>query len=360
MRRFGKYSNLIYLLLAIAALEFIGLAGLLLSGAAGGEPDAAVLSGEEDAPSGQAEDPGGTQSGEPGEARDPAVPEQEEPPGEKAKPAGERTGPEILSGAQLITHGMGAVDGVTVLNCLEGFQAQYDKGVRVFEVDLRLTRDHQVVRRHDWRAGWQSGISETSIPELKEFLARPILHKYTPLSFRDLLLLMEEHPDICVVTDTKFLDAEIVTLEFEAMLQDAEELGLSYLFDRMVIQVYSPLMFRVVDTVHHFPNYIYTLYSEGFAQTEDAFREKAAFCQENGILGVTMWSHWWREAYAPIAQEYGVAVYTHTVNDPETALRQLEGGVSAVYTDLLTPEDLEDPADAAESENQPQSSEEGA
>lgn len=354
MTRFGKYSNLICLLFAIAVVEFIGLAGLLISGAAGGgDPEEEVLA----APAEEAPPPGSGEE-DPAGAERTETPEQEEPPKEKAKPAGERTAPEILAGAQLITHGMGAVDGVTVLNCLEGFQAQYDKGVRVFEVDLRLTRDHQVVLRHDWRAGWQSGISETSIPELKEFLARPILKQYTPLSFRDLLLLMEEHPDICIVTDTKFLDPEIITLEFEAMVQDAADLGLSYLFDRMVIQIYNPLMFRIVDTIHHFPCYIYTLYSEGFAQTEDAFREKAAFCQENGILGVTMWSYWWREAYAPIAQEYGVAVYTHTVNDPEAALRQLESGVSAVYTDILTPEDLEGPADGPE--NQPESLEEGA
>ena len=36
------------------------------------------------------------------------------------------------------------VDGITTLNCLEGFQAQYGQGVRVFEVDLRLTADQQI------------------------------------------------------------------------------------------------------------------------------------------------------------------------------------------------------------------------
>ena len=46
------------------------------------------------------------------------------------------------------------------------------------------------------------------------------------------LLMMEEYPDICVITDTKFTDAEVVTLQFRSMLRDAEELGLSYLFDR--------------------------------------------------------------------------------------------------------------------------------
>ena len=29
------------------------------------------------------------------------------------------------------------------------------------------------------------------------------------MSFRDLLLLMEEYPDICIITDTKFTDAEV-------------------------------------------------------------------------------------------------------------------------------------------------------
>ena len=77
-----------------------------------------------------------------------------------------------------------------MLNCLEGFQAMYAQGVRVFEADLRMTSDQKVVLRHDWRKGWQRGIRETSIPTLEEFLNAPILGKYTPLSFQDLLLLM--------------------------------------------------------------------------------------------------------------------------------------------------------------------------
>ena len=229
--------------------------------------------------------------------------------------------------------------------------------MRVFEVDLRLTADQQVVLRHDWRAGWQSGISEISIPTMKEFLSRPILRKYTPLSFRDLLLLMEEYPDICVITDTKFTDAEVVTLQFRSMLRDAEELGLSYLFDRMIIQVYDPLMFKVVDGIHHFSSYIYTLYSEGFSTTESDFREKAVFCAENGIGGITMWDRWWRESFAPAAEEYGITVYVHTVNDPEAARSLLDGGVSGIYTDSLTPADLEGTPEEAAPEGDPVSEE---
>ena len=340
MTRFGKYSNLICLLFAIAVVEFIGLAGLLISGAAGGgDPEEEVLA----APAEEAPPPGSGEE-DPAGAERTETPEQEEPPKEKAKPAGERTAPEILAGAQLITHGMGAVGERTVLNCLEGFQAMYQQGVRVFEADLRLTSDQAVVLRHDWRKGWQRGIRETSIPTLEEFLNAPILGKYTPLSFQDLLLLMEEYPDICIVTDSKFMEAEFVRLQFDAMVADAEELGLSYLLDRFVVQIYSPLMFQVVDSIHHFSGYIYTLYLEGFDGTEDTFRRKAAFCAENGILGITMAQELWGAAYGEIAAEYGISVYTHTVNDLEQAKALLDSGVSGIYTDSLTPGNLETPA----------------
>lgn len=329
--RLGKQKNLVLILLAVIAAQFVGLAALLLSG-------------------------GGAQSTEiTPSPQEPQAPAEEEAPAEEAMPAwlapapqrekeppaGELTAPEILSDAQLITHGMGAIGGETVLNCLEGFLAQYEKGVRVFEVDLRMTQDMQVVLRHDWRAGWQEGVSETAVPTLEEFLDKPVLGQYTPLSFRDLLLLMEEYPDVCIITDSKFIEAEIIQLQFEAMLRDARELGLSYLFGRMIIQVYSQLTYQIIDSIHHFPYYIYTLYAEGFARTEEAFRETAAFCADSGILGITLWDYWWREEYAPIAQEYGVTAYTHTVNDAAEALSLLESGVSAVYTDLLVPGDLQ-------------------
>lgn len=338
--KYGKSTKLVYTLSALAAAELVCLvvlAALLLTrpapAAEGGAPPEEEVSAPASAPA----------------SVRPAEPEK---PAEKEKPAGERTAWEILADARLITHGLGEVDGATTLNCLEGFQARYEQGVRVFEVDLRLTADQQVVLRHDWRAGWQSGISEVSIPTLKEFLSRPILKRYTPLSFRDLLLLMEEYPDVCVITDTKFTDAEIVTLQFEAMLRDAEELGLSYLFDRMIIQVYDPLMFKVVDGVRHFSGYIYTLYSEGFSTTEADFREKAAFCAENGIGGITMWDRWWREGFAPVAEEYGVSVYVHTVNDPASARSLLDGGVGGVYTDSLIPADLEEAPEPASEEGE--------
>lgn len=382
MSRNSRSNTPIYALLALVLVQFVALAALLAAhDGRKTEPsppaaqEAALSAEEENIPA----------------WLEPA----EETVTEKEPPEDALSAPDILADASLIAHGMGAVaapedgaadsaaasgdpDGgasgdetadaltdangrelVTVLNCLEGFQAQYAAGVRVFEADLRLTSDMEVVLRHDWRAGWQEGVSETSIPTLEEFLETPVLGEYTPLSFQDLLLLMEEYPDVCIITDTKFTEAEVVTAQFTAMLSDAKELGLTYLFDRFVIQVYDELMFKVVDGLHHFPHYIYTLYATGFAGTEGAFREAASFCADNGFLGLTLWDYWWREAYAPIARELGVAVYVHTVNDAQEARELLDQGVSGIYTDTLTPADLTAEASTSGGET-PERMEEGA
>ena len=262
-------------------------------------------------------------------------------PPEKEKPEGERDAMEILAENKIIAHALGSVDGLSELNCLEGFLVGYEAGIRVFETDLRMTSDGRVVLRHDWRPSLQEGFGETYIPTLEEFLATPILGQYTPLSFQDLLLLMEQYPDICIVTDTKFLEPEAVVDQFKAMVYDAQKLGLSYLFDRMAVQVYSPTHFNIVESVHHFPHYIYTLYQDYFEADTASFRRKANFAQENGIEAITMWSYLWEGSWKSIADYRDLKIYVHTVNEVESAEWVMSLGVDAIYTDFLTPADLE-------------------
>lgn len=264
---------------------------------------------------------------------------------ENAKSVKTLSATEILAGTRIIAHGMGSTDGVSEgsapLNCLETFLAQYAAGVRVFEADLRLTRDGQVVLRHDWwPSNWQEGIDWTAIPTREEFISKPILGKYTPLSFRDLLILMAQYTDVCIITDTKFTDSDVIYIEFGAMLADAAELGLTELFDRMVIQLYDGNMRQCLEKIYPFPHRIYTLYVRGFKQTQADFREIAKYCAEHGVEGITMWDYWWNANYTSIAQEYGIKVYVHTVNDAAAARKLLGSGVNGVYTDVLAPKDL--------------------
>ena len=262
-------------------------------------------------------------------------------PPERVKPVGERSAPEILADSTLILHALGSTEGVEGLNCLEGFLEHYNAGARVFEVDLRMTSDGYAVLRHDWLSGIQEGIDQLHIPTLEQFLATPINGKYTPLSFHDLLLLMEQYPDICIVTDTKLLDTEAVTQQFQSMTLEARKLGMSYLFDRMIVQIYSPEHFTVVDGVYHFPHYIYTLYQDYFGRNEESFRNKVVFCENNGIMGLTLDVEVWVPDYVLISNWHGVNVYAHTINTAEETHKLLHTGIKAVYTDFLNPSDLE-------------------
>ncbi|MDE7245482.1 MAG: hypothetical protein K2O18_16130 [Oscillospiraceae bacterium] len=269
------------------------------------------------------------------------------PPAEQQKPEGELTGPEILEKYRYIAHGLGTVGGVSTLNCRECFEEMYRKGVRVFEADFRLTRDAKLVLRHDWRATWQEGVDEATVPTLEEFRAKPVLGKYTPMSFQDLLLLMREYPDVCIITDTKFVEPEFVQMQFDEMLSEAKELGLSYLLDRFVVQFYNRNMYTIVENTHHFPGCIYTLYQEKFDGSLDEFRVFAEFCSvHDNILGITIDKTIWRASYANIADAYGLKLYSHTVNDPQQAEKLFGEGIDAVYTDLLSP--VSEPAATAE------------
>ena len=266
------------------------------------------------------------------------IAQQSLPPAEQQKPAGELTAREILTNAKYIAHGLGAVDGLEPLNCREGFEQMYQKGVRVFEADFRFTRDAKLVLRHDWRATWQEGVDESSIPTLEEFRSKSVLGTYTPMSFQDLLLLMQQYPDICIITDTKFIEPEFIQLQFDEMTAEAKELGLSYLLDRIVVQFYNRNMYTLVEKTHHFTSYIYTLYQEKFNGSQDEFRVFAEFCSvHDNILGITIDETIWKAPYADIADAYGLQLYSHTVNAPERAAVLFGEGIDAIYTDLLAP-----------------------
>ena len=153
---------------------------------------------------------------------------------------------------------------------------------------------------------------------------------------------MEQYPDICIITDTKFTESDAFFLQFDAMLADARELGLTYLFDRIVIQVYSGNMRTALNNIYPFPHYIYTLYQDEtpFTGTKEDLEKKAAYCAERGIGGITMSSAWWNPAFPGIAKKYGIQLYLYTVNDAAQARQYLDAGCSGVYSDSLTPSDL--------------------
>lgn len=240
-----------------------------------------------------------------------------------------------------VGHSFGQLEDATYTGSLEAFQKYYALGQRTFEVDLAVTKDDKPVLKHDWDFPAQEGIDSEHLPTEEEFLKAPVWGKYTPLSFADLCVLMKEHQDIWIVTDTKSEEPEQVKQEFELLVKTAQENNCEEILDRLVIQVYSERMYECLRENFNFRNYIYTFYQK-WNGTPEEMVEICRYCVNNGIGVVAFQNSYYKEEMQEIADRYGLKIYLHTVNDIEEAKQYLRMGVFGVYTDTIVPAQLED------------------
>ena len=83
-------------------------------------------------------------------------------------------------------------------------------------------------------------------------------------------------------------------------------------------------------------------------KTSESVNFVSVIMQISGYLSMRRSKSWkdtmdesrWRDSFASIADEYGIKVYIHTVNDKDKAQKLLDAGVDGIYTDSLTPETL--------------------
>lgn len=237
----------------------------------------------------------------------------------------------------LAAHAMGQIDEYTGTNSLEAFQANYASGYRLFECDLAMTSDGRVVLRHDWSAGLQDGIDPQNIPTVEVFQSIPIYGRYTPLTFLDLLGLLLLYPDVYFILDGKDTDTAAITAQYTAMVEEAEAWGMLHLFDRLIVQLYSPEMQDTVEAVYHFDHYMLTLYQTPFYGEAELLEQYVLACQSRGIRDIVMWHFLYRPDLAPILDNSGIRVWLHTVNDAAQAQRYLMEGAWGIYSDRIAP-----------------------
>ena len=238
-----------------------------------------------------------------------------------------------------ILHALGRIDDYNYTNSREALENGYQSGNRLFECDLIITSDGQLVACHDWEY-WNSTLNqdgsaeneEVVIPSLEEFMNCKIRGTYTPLSGDDIVLFMKEHPDVYIVTDTKYAEPEEIREEFHALVDVAERNGCEETLDRFIIQIYHEYMYGEVNDIYQFPNYIYTLYQEGYRGEEDKMQEYAQFCMLHDIDVITMNEQYYHDGLLDICNRYNLHIFVHTVDDEDEIRTFHEKGVG-VYTD---------------------------
>lgn len=234
----------------------------------------------------------------------------------------------------IITHAMGEIEGKSYTNSKEAFLANYEKGARVFEVDLIETLDGHIVARHDWYNGLYKTLNQDYIPEeenmpltYEQFKSLKIHNKFTPIDFEDILDLMSKYKDIYIVTDTKSGYSEDAKRVFGKIIEMINKKD-SKLIERIVPQIYSQAMYPTIKELYDFDNVLYTLYMD--LSTDE---EVLKFVLENDIAGVVVSEIRYSKDLIKALNENNIKSYVHTINDPEIANNYIEEGVFGVYTD---------------------------
>ncbi|MDN4079277.1 phosphatidylinositol-specific phospholipase C/glycerophosphodiester phosphodiesterase family protein [Paenibacillus polymyxa] len=244
---------------------------------------------------------------------------------------------------RVISHAMGAVDGLAYTNAREAFVENYKKGSRVFEVDLMFTSDGHLVARHEWTESFTKQMQQEHEVATEQggkpwsyhqFKNTPIHGSYTPLDWKDVLDLLENYPDAYIVTDTKEQDPAQIKQLFAQLTHQAQEKN-PELLSRIVPQIYNEEMLQTLRSIYPYTSIIYTLYA-----TEDTDDQIIQFVQQHDITAVTLPENRVSGALVESLRQAGAVCYVNTINELKDATEYEQMGVRGFYTDVLTEKEL--------------------
>ncbi len=241
----------------------------------------------------------------------------------------------------VVAHALGTVDGRVETNSEEALTESYERGFRVFEADLSLTSDNELVLRHDFddTSYYNFEQDKTYTPHLtkNEFLSNPINGIYTPMTVDDIVKFLAKHKDTYLITDTKCTNKEDAVKQFTILKKTIDKANDPSLYSRIIVQLYNYDMKSWVESVTKFDNYILTLYQ----MTNIDYNKVGKYCRDNKIEVVTMPQESCKRERSQLLHDYGIKVYTHTVNkilDLQSLLNDVN--VDGFYTDFISPDDL--------------------
>lgn len=236
-----------------------------------------------------------------------------------------------------IAHALGGIMGDVYTNSYEAFLLNYQLGQRVFEVDFLMTDDGETVALHDAEQ-WHNSIQQNPDDALTSgnFLSALFNQKYHTIDYRTVVDLMITHPDIYLVTDSKYTDKSHVTAEFTQIIDYAKSKDVSVL-DRFVVQIYHPEMLEWVMELYPWKSVIYTLYQDPNWTPENVVQ----FAEQSGIKVITISGYELLDqpATAKLWNEANLIIAAFTMNNLNQ-VRTLwqDYGVQIIYTDFLLPD----------------------
>ncbi len=239
-----------------------------------------------------------------------------------------------------LAHAFGAIDGHGYTNSLEAFQRNYERGFRVFEVDLVRLADGTALLAHDGleaNYGLNKSFHEATWADLA---GHRYLDRYTILRSQDLVRLLAEHPDAYVILDSKWERLEI----YRTILGQARQRSMR---ERILPHVEDQAELNAFRTAYPLQNYVVALYHTQYRGLFDD-PQVVDFARRNRTPAVTMW---WRERdfsislaansqqrrrfsrpFSDALKAAGAVAHVHTLGDPNQIQGFWDLGIG-VYSD---------------------------
>lgn len=241
-----------------------------------------------------------------------------------------------VENTKYIAHACGEINGLVYTNSKEALEQNYEKGYRVFEVDIMQTPERKLICWH----GWYDPVVFDLIPEdyqctdvsYDDFMNMEITGGLHTMDFDQLLEFMADHPDMYVVTDTKSIYDDLNQQLFSEIVEEGEKVAPEVL-DRIIPQIYYEGMLDIINECYPWKSIIYTLYLVPEGTTFDSIIK---FARRRGIRVITTTpegglTDWFLEDL----NKYDIYVYLHTFNDEAETEQWIDKGVEGFYTDSL-------------------------
>lgn len=220
-----------------------------------------------------------------------------------------------------IAHAGGGILGHSYTNSYEALIFNYQLGHRLFELDFSLSSDNELIATHD-PTTVSAGTFNSTLVE----------NEFHPVSIDRLLDFLYHHPDVYIITDTKYTDEESTRSLLGRLRTAAESLDPTIL-DRFIIQIYHPDMLPWVMDIYPWKSIIYTLYQNPEWTPENV----AAFSKESGVKYITLFYTAASDEALDLWRSTGLYIGVHTLNDLPTAKEASSRGATNIYTDYLLP-----------------------
>lgn len=139
---------------------------------------------------------------------------------------------------RFIAHAGGSIDGHTYTNSLEALNHAYNKGFRLFELDIMETVGGEFVAVHNWEEWKQMTNYQGTFPVHRDtFMSYKLHGKYTPMDMDAINRWFSEHRDAILVTDKinlpnrfvpQFVDRKRLMMELFSIeaIQEAQALDI--------------------------------------------------------------------------------------------------------------------------------------